>query len=77
MAKSTDKKIKDFGLDTTEVSHVIDQLNALLANYHIFYMNVRGYHWNVSGSDFLHYTSSLKSFIPRYNYKLMNLPSAF
>ena len=27
-------------------------LNDLLANYTIFYQNVRGYHWNVKGDKF-------------------------
>lgn len=31
---------------------LIDFLNDLLANYQIFYMNVRGYHWNIKGPNF-------------------------
>ncbi|MFB2538762.1 Dps family protein [Acinetobacter sp. c3-l95] len=31
---------------------VIGKLNALLSSYHIFYINVRGYHWNVRGEHF-------------------------
>ncbi|HCN14489.1 MAG TPA: DNA starvation/stationary phase protection protein, partial [Moraxellaceae bacterium] len=34
------------------MSAIVEQLNTLLANYHVFYTNVRGYHWNVRGSDF-------------------------
>lgn len=30
----------------------IDKLNALLSSYHLFYINVRGYHWNVKGEHF-------------------------
>lgn len=30
----------------------IKNLNNLLASYHILYMNVRGYHWNVKGLRF-------------------------
>ncbi|MDO5650745.1 MAG: Dps family protein [Moraxella sp.] len=30
----------------------IEKLNALLSTYHIFYVNVRGYHWNVKGEHF-------------------------
>lgn len=52
MAKESKKSTKDLGLDTQDMSKLVDQLNAVLANYHIFYMNVRGYHWNVKGSDF-------------------------
>lgn len=38
-----------------EVSHTKTQasgLNSLLANYHIFYQNVRGFHWNIRGEKF-------------------------
>lgn len=52
MAKQASKKIKDISLAQADMNKIIDQLNALLANYHVFYMNVRGYHWNVRGSDF-------------------------
>lgn len=40
------------GLENTETSKVIDKLNQLLSSYHIFYINVRGYHWNVKGEHF-------------------------
>lgn len=43
---------KDIGLATTATAKIIDGLNTILASYHLFYMNVRGYHWNVKGSDF-------------------------
>nr|WKN37071.1 DNA starvation/stationary phase protection protein [Tunicatimonas sp. TK19036] len=31
---------------------VVDQLNGLLADYQIYYQNLRGFHWNVTGSWF-------------------------
>lgn len=40
------------GLEKTEMSQVIDKLNGLLSSYHMFYINVRGYHWNVKGQHF-------------------------
>lgn len=40
------------GLDRTETESLARQLNELLANYQIFYMNVRGYHWNIKGEHF-------------------------
>ncbi|MGP8292309.1 Dps family protein [Vreelandella zhanjiangensis] len=40
------------GLHESSASQLAEKLNHLLANYQIFYMNVRGYHWNVKGSDF-------------------------
>ncbi|HBH07268.1 MAG TPA: DNA starvation/stationary phase protection protein [Flavobacteriales bacterium] len=29
-----------------------DKLNNLLANYQIYYQNLRGFHWNIKGRDF-------------------------
>lgn len=40
------------GLDTEKSTQLATRLNQLLANYQIFYMNVRGYHWNVRGPEF-------------------------
>lgn len=40
------------GLDTEKSTQLAKRLNELLANYQIFYMNVRGYHWNVRGPEF-------------------------
>ena len=40
------------GLDTAQTQKLADSLNGLLANYQIFYMNVRGYHWNIKGENF-------------------------
>ena len=40
------------GLETKDMSEVINKLNDLLSSYHIFYINVRGYHWNVKGEHF-------------------------
>ncbi|MBD3658052.1 Dps family protein [Marinobacter sp.] len=40
------------GLDTEKARNLADALNDLLSNYQIFYMNVRGYHWNIKGANF-------------------------
>lgn len=40
------------GLQKADVKPVLVALNDLLSSYHVFYINVRGYHWNVKGSDF-------------------------
>lgn len=44
--------INQIGLEKKDMSAVIEQLNNLLSSYHIFYINVRGYHWNVKGPHF-------------------------
>ncbi|PVZ70366.1 DNA starvation/stationary phase protection protein [Pelagibaculum spongiae] len=40
------------GLDQKKSETIAKDLNELLANYQIFYMNVRGYHWNIKGEKF-------------------------
>lgn len=40
------------GLDTDKTKNLANSLNDLLSNYQIFYMNVRGYHWNIKGDNF-------------------------
>lgn len=40
------------GLDQEKSARLAQSLNALLANYQVFYMNTRGYHWNIKGKEF-------------------------
>lgn len=40
------------GLEAGKSAQLAQQLNVLLANYSIFYQNVRGYHWNIKGQKF-------------------------
>lgn len=40
------------GLDPKKATHLVDELNVLLANYAVFYQNVRGFHWNIRGEKF-------------------------
>ncbi|AMN67970.1 Dps family protein [Psychrobacter sp. P11G5] len=49
---NTDNSTNQIGLEKAEMSQVIDKLNGLLSSYHTFYINVRGYHWNVKGEHF-------------------------
>ncbi|MCO6496774.1 MAG: DNA starvation/stationary phase protection protein [Chitinophagaceae bacterium] len=45
-------KLNSIGLDAKKSAHLADQLNVLLADYSIFYQNVRGFHWNIKGNMF-------------------------
>lgn len=45
-------KKNQIGLDTKQTKQLADKLNLLLANYQIFYINSRGFHWNISGDKF-------------------------
>ena len=40
------------GLDSEKAKDLAEKLNELLANYSIFYQNIRGYHWNIRGEKF-------------------------
>ncbi len=46
------KKVNTIGLDPKQSKKLAKQLNNLLANYSIFYQNVRGMHWNIKGDKF-------------------------
>jgi starvation-inducible DNA-binding protein len=50
--KETNMSKNFLGLDTAKTQKLADSLNDLLSNYQIFYMNVRGYHWNIKGDNF-------------------------
>ncbi len=40
------------GLENKKALALTDKLNDLLANFHIYYQNIRGFHWNIKGADF-------------------------
>lgn len=46
------QQLNVIGLDKAGAEKLAGQLNELLANYQIFYMNVRGFHWNIRGERF-------------------------
>ncbi|MBN8412003.1 DNA starvation/stationary phase protection protein [Halomonas denitrificans] len=50
------------GLHQGSASDLANKLNELLANYQIFYMNVRGYHWNVKGPNFFELHEKFEEF---------------
>ena len=39
-------------IETSKVEPVVKELNTLLADYNIYYQNLRGFHWNVLGKNF-------------------------
>ena len=43
---------KEIGLEEKKIKPVVDELNNLLAKYHIHYQKLRGCHWNVKGKSF-------------------------
>ncbi|MEX1189022.1 MAG: Dps family protein [Bacteroidia bacterium] len=51
-SKVSARKTSKIGLDQIQSSELAEKLNDLLANYQIFYMNTRGFHWNIKGEKF-------------------------
>ncbi|WP_394749172.1 Dps family protein [Spongiimicrobium salis] len=44
--------LNHIGLDKEKSKLLAEKLNLLLANYQLFYMNARGFHWNIKGDKF-------------------------
>jgi starvation-inducible DNA-binding protein len=44
--------LNQIGLDKEKSQNLIINLDDLLANYSIFYQNIRGFHWKIKGSNF-------------------------
>lgn len=40
------------GIDSEKANNLVVELNDLLANYQLFYQNLRGLHWNIKGKEF-------------------------
>jgi starvation-inducible DNA-binding protein len=47
-----EKSKNNVGLAQTGVHPVIAALGGLLADYQVFYTNLRGFHWNIAGDKF-------------------------
>jgi len=49
----TNKKNMNYlGFEKEKVTPVVSELNTLLCNYHIYYQNLRNFHWNIQGENF-------------------------
>lgn len=40
------------GLDKVKSTKLTEELNTLLANFQLYYQNLRGLHWNIKGKNF-------------------------
>ncbi|MDR5590598.1 Dps family protein [Christiangramia sp. SM2212] len=40
------------GLDSGKTKKTVEELNILLADYHLYYQKLRNFHWNVIGKNF-------------------------
>lgn len=48
----TSTNLTAIGLDKNQSEKLASGLNDLLANYQMFYQNLRGFHWNIKGDKF-------------------------
>jgi starvation-inducible DNA-binding protein len=39
-------------LDQDKTKKTVEELNILLADYHMYYQNLRNFHWNINGQNF-------------------------
>ena len=44
--------LNSIGLDANKTKDLANDLNNLLANFQIYYQNLRGIHWNIKGKRF-------------------------
>ncbi|WP_271406865.1 Dps family protein [Tenacibaculum soleae] len=50
------------GLDKDHTEKLISELNSLLANFQVYYQNVRGLHWNIKGKNFFELHTKFEEF---------------
>ena len=50
------------GIDVKKAELLSGALNDLLANYQVFYQNLRGLHWNVKGQKFFELHAKFEEF---------------
>src|SRR5690554_5914610 len=44
--------MKYLNLDKEKTKATVEQLNVLLADYHLYYQKLRNFHWNIVGKNF-------------------------
>ena len=45
-------KLNSIRLEIDKTKIIAEELNLLLANFQLYYQNLRGIHWNIKGCDF-------------------------
>lgn len=54
--------ISILGLDKSKTETLVKELNVLLANFQVYYQNVRGLHWNIKGKNFFELHAKFEEF---------------
>ena len=50
------------GLDKQDSIKLVNELNGLLANFQVYYQNLRGLHWNIKGKNFFELHTKFEEF---------------
>ena len=50
--ETKEKTFVRLGFNKKDTTEIIEQLNLLIASYHVHYQKLRNFHWNVTGKDF-------------------------
>jgi starvation-inducible DNA-binding protein len=58
------------GINKQKASELAVMLNDLLANYQVFYTNVRGFHWNIKGEKFFELHAKFEELYDDLNIKI-------
>jgi len=61
------------GLDKTKSANIVYNLNGLLANFQIYYQNLRGLHWNIKGKNFFELHVKFEEFYTDSQVKIDNI----
>ena len=46
------KRLEVLGLNEKKVENIVNELSVLMADFQVFYSNLRNFHWNVKGHGF-------------------------
>jgi len=63
-------KTNRIGLSKDKSKNLSKLLNDLLSNYQVFYMNTRGYHWNIKGDNFFELHLKFEEFYTDFQIKI-------
>ena len=65
------KRLEVLGLNEKKVENVVNELSVLLADFQVFYSNLRNFHWNIKGHGFFVLHSSMRNFTTMQQRRLM------
>lgn len=64
------KNLDYTGLDAAKVAPVVEALQQLLADFQIYYTNLRAFHWHIKGSNFFSLHESFEKIYDEVNEKV-------